>query len=308
MAEALDLKQLHTFQAVVRQGSFARAAEELGIAQSTVTLHVQALESQFSTPLFTRLGRRAELTDAGRILHERAEALLRDAAALQVTMDDFGAGMSGNVRIGAIESAASILVLPVLVRFIKQRPRVQLRVEVGGTSSLRDRVLSGDLDIALCSPPGDPGLLFEHLFDERFVLLLPEQHPLAEKTRISVEDLSSTRLLVSEPNCEYRGRVEAALLSSGTQPYSGIEIGTIVGLKRAVQAGFGAAILPIAPVTPTPAGTVVRELEGVDIRLPIGMVQRRETGFASPALRELAERIRSALSAPVEELLAAAAN
>ena len=306
MPDSIDLKHLRTFHAIVEHGSFARAADELGIAQSTVTLHVQGLEGQFGTALFTRIGRSAELTEAGRILLNQATQVLHNVAALQEVMDDVGDGMTGHVRTGVIESAASIFLLPVLVGFMDERPRVQLRVEVGGSSGICDRVLTGDLDFGLCAPPHHPGLTFDHLFDERFVLLLPEDHALAGREPIQVEDLKDQRLLVSEPNCEYRAYVEAALLHHGASPYSGIEIGTIVGLKRAVQAGLGAAILPVASVTPTPARTVVRELEGVTIKLEVGIVQRQEQGFASPALRALLDCIREELKGPAAATLASA--
>src|SRR5690606_1053315 len=104
------------------------------------------------------------------------------------------------------------------------------------------------------------------------------------------------RLLLSEPGCEYRGRVEAALEVRGARLDPRIEIGTLVGLKHAVQAGLGAALLPALPFVAAPPGTVMRELADVDILLPIGIVRREETGFASPALNLLLERIRDAMA------------
>jgi len=211
-------------------------------------------------------------------------------------MDDYGDGLSGRIHVGAIESAANILLLPTLVRFTDERPRVSLRVEVGSTASISDRVLAGELDIGICALPEVDGLIFEHLFDEPFALLLPERHPLAGHPELRAEDLAGIRLLVSEPGCEYRGRVEAALEVRGAWLDPRIEIGTLVGLKHAVQAGLGAALLPALPFVSPPPGTVRRELVDVDIVLPVGIVRREETGLASPALNLLLQRIRDAMA------------
>ena len=201
--------------------------------------------------------------------------------------------------VGAIESAASIQLLPLLVRYMDERPNVHLRLEAGGTAGICGRVAAGELDLGLCSvPPAALDLTYEPLFVEPFVLLLPERHPLAACPQITLDDLAGLRLLVSEPGCEYRDQIERTLLHHGASVYSGIEIGTIVGLKRAVQANLGAAILPVAPVTPTPPGTVVRELAGVEIGLPVGIVRRREIGFSGRALADLLDLIRLEMRAP----------
>ncbi|HLT19161.1 MAG TPA: LysR family transcriptional regulator [Thermomicrobiales bacterium] len=304
MSNPPDLRQLRTFQAIVEHGSFARAAEQLGIAQSTVTLHVQALEAEFGAPLFTRRSRQAELTEAGRTLLAYATRLLREADDLHRAMDDYGDGLSGKVHIGAIESAANVLLMPTLVRFIEERPRVQLRVEVGSTAGISGRVLAGELDMGLCAPAHVDGLIFERLFDQRFALLLPERHPLAERPAIYLDDLRGVRLLIPEPGGEYRSRVQAALGGHIAQMDTRVEIGALSGLKYGVQAGLGVAILPVLPFVSPPPGTLLRDLADVEITLPIGILRRQETGFASPALELLLERIRAAMA----EALPATAN
>src|SRR5262249_16760397 len=121
-ADGLELRQLITFRAVVEQGSLLRAAATLGYAQSTVTLHVQQLEAALGVPLFGRRGRRLTLTEAGRVLRERAAPLLDQVAALRQSLRELGAGLAGHVRLGAIEPAASLRLPSVLVRFRAERP------------------------------------------------------------------------------------------------------------------------------------------------------------------------------------------
>ena len=98
----MDLRQLQTFQAVVEHGSFLRAAEALLYAQSTITLHIQQLENDLGVPLFARQGKKAQLTEAGRLLAVEAAQILGRVEALRRTMCELAEGEAGYVRLGAI--------------------------------------------------------------------------------------------------------------------------------------------------------------------------------------------------------------
>lgn len=275
----VELRQLRTFQTVVQRGSFVRAAEELRYAQPTITLHVQQLERAVGAKLFARDGKKMRLTEAGRTLKEHADAVLHRAALLEQTMTELVRGDAGHVRVGVIEPTASLRLPESLVRFYEERPKVRLTVEVGGTETISRRVAAGDLDVGLCSPPlAELGLSFEPLFVEKLALLLPKNHPLANAEVVGVADLTEHRLLLSERACAYRKAVDGALIERGASPYPGIvigslEIGSLEAMKRAVRGGLGVAILPALAVDPPPTGTVVRNLDGVDLGLPVGLVR-----------------------------------
>ena|ERR1051326_2204803 len=91
-------------------------------------------------------------------------------------------------------------------------------------------------------------------------------------------------------HCAYREVTEKALLSRGANPYSGIEIGSMGAIRRAVQSGLGVAFVPRLIASPPPKGTLLREVEGVDLKLPIGLVRfpnRVMPGRAQESLRTL---------------------
>src|SRR5439155_17010713 len=116
------------------------------------------------------------------------------------TMAGIGTGETGHVRIGCIEPTASERLLPLLVRFSEERPRVRLRLEVGGALGVSSRVARGDLDIGISSPPpASLGLSFELLFSEAMALLVPDNHPLATADCIRAADLIGHRLMLTEP-------------------------------------------------------------------------------------------------------------
>ncbi|HEU5381756.1 MAG TPA: LysR family transcriptional regulator [Ktedonobacteraceae bacterium] len=284
----MELRHIYTFQAIVKEGSFLRAAEKLMYAQSTITLHIQQLEAELGVKLFIRQGKKVHLTEAGRSLQEQADSLVARAMALQQTMFDLVAGEAGHVRIGVIEPTASLRLPQILAPFCQERPRIHLTLEVGNTQFISQRVASGALDLGICSlPAAHLGLDFEPLFVEQLALLLPEQHPLAEISSIRVQDLVRHRLLLSEQACPYRKLVENALQQRGRSPYSGLEIGSLETLKRAVQSGMGIALLPRVAITPPPARTILREIEGSDLSLPIGLVLLADEISPSRALEAL---------------------
>jgi DNA-binding transcriptional LysR family regulator len=293
----MDLRHLLTFQKIVEQGSFVQAAESLQYAQSTISLHMQQLEAALGIELFARHGKRVQLTEAGRLLYDEAKQILGRVDGLHQTMAELLSGEVGHLRFGSIEPAASLRLAALLVPFCAARPKVRLTLEVGGTRAISERVAGGSLDLGIISPPpAELGLTFEPLFVEAMALLVPEEHPLATAATITSRDLPSHRLLLTDQGCAYREAIERALLTDGTNPYSGIEIGSMVALKRAVQAGLGVAIVPLVDSNPLLPGTRLRDIEGVDLGLMVGLARRADDRPA-PVLAALVELLRAQLGA-----------
>jgi DNA-binding transcriptional LysR family regulator len=294
----VELRHLATLGAIVRHGTFRRAAQALNYSQSAVTAHVKQLERDLDVALFTRRGKRVTLTEAGRVLAEQGAALLDRASGIRELMSNMAAGEAGHLRLGAIEPLASLRLPSLISRFCAPRPRVGLTLEIAGTETIGRRVSSGDLDLGLCSaPPARLGLAFEPLFMERLVLLIPRGHRLARKPPRGPTDLAECRLLLSADGCAYRAVVEQALGAHGRNPYSGIEIGSLVGLVAAVRDGLGIAIVPAACVTPPPADTVVRRLDTPELAVSIGLATRGVVDGANRLLATFMKVLRAELSA-----------
>src|SRR5262249_36238080 len=144
----MELRHLATLQAIVRHGTFRRAAQALNYSQSAVTAHVKQLERDLDVALFTRRGKRVALTEAGRILAEQGAGLLERTSVLRQLMSDLAAGEAGHLRLGAIEPIASRRLPLVVARFCGSRPRVGLTLEIGGAATLRRRAAPAG------APPG----------------------------------------------------------------------------------------------------------------------------------------------------------
>jgi LysR family transcriptional regulator, regulator of the ytmI operon len=292
----MELRHLETFQAIVKEGSFVKAAVKLLYAQSTITVHMQQLEAELGTKLFHRRGKSIQLTQAGRALYEQIDALIQRSRALQQAMKDVVAGETGHIHLGATEPVASLHLTPLLVEFCNAYPKLHLTVEVGVSRVISQRVASGALDVGICAPP-DPsmGLSFEPLFAEPLRVVLPEDHPLAQREHLFTNDLLDQKVLLTDRGCEYRSIIETVLLSHGGSSFSGIEMGSTEMLKRAVQGKLGITIVPLATTCPPLSGTVVRNLENIDLHLSIGVVTSIDNSFPSHVLNALLTLLRTRL-------------
>ncbi|MEL7353250.1 MAG: LysR family transcriptional regulator [Cyanobacteria bacterium P01_A01_bin.116] len=292
----MEFKHLQTFQAVAAEGSFLKAAEKLQYAQSTMTLHVQKLEEELGVQLFSRQGRRTELTVAGRTLQSHAAHLLYRAEQLQQAMAGMVTGEAGQLRVGSVEPVASVHLPVVLVQFCRQYPKVRLTLEVGVTQRISRKVASGELDLAICSAPAaNLGLSFEPLFQDPISLLIPKSNDLSQMNNITIADLAKERLILTEEHCPYRNVLEKALLSRGINPYSGLESMSSGALKQMVHYGLGIGVLPKAAIAPIPSGTIERHLSDLDLSLSVGLAINPQVNISGSALFSLADSIKTRL-------------
>jgi LysR family transcriptional regulator, hydrogen peroxide-inducible genes activator len=173
-----DLRQLEYFCAVARMGSFTKAAEDLGIAQPSLSEQIARLEQGLGAALFERLNRRIELTPLGEAILGKAQALLEDAAALPDHFERAREGVHGPLRVGAIPTILPYFLAPLLKGFTERYRDVDLHVREGTTAELVDQVLDGMLDVAVVSLPVEgAGLVMKELFRDPLYLAVPEGPP-----------------------------------------------------------------------------------------------------------------------------------
>jgi DNA-binding transcriptional LysR family regulator len=287
----MDARHLDTFHAVVRCGSLLGAARDLQCAQSTITVRIQELEQELGAPLFARHGRKSVLTEAGQAIFERSAQIADSIAALRDIAARFSRGSAGRVRVGAIEPTLSHRLPPIITAFYRERPELQLVIEAGGGERLQKLVAEGELDFGVSSPPTLGSVLqFEKLFDEPIGLLIPRRHPLARRRRIEPEDLQTYPVVLTDRGCAYRRTIEAAL--------RGITLPTVIQvanpniMRGLVTAGLGVGVMPIkAAAAPD---TVVRNVHGLTLALPVGIVSRPDR-VLTPVQQELRDRLRHQL-------------
>lgn len=295
----MDLRLLKTFQAAATSGSFTRAAETLGYAQSSVTAQMQVLEAELGAPLFDRLGRGIALTAAGRRFAPYADRLLALAEeARGVTAED--GNPTGTITIGAPETLCTYRLPPLLARFHGQFPHVRLVFRPSSGDDIRRGLGDGSLDVAftLAPPMTLPGMIVEPLMSEPVHVLVAPEHRLTSAERVEPYDLAGEPLLLTEAGCAYRRLFLRTLEESGAQPNLTIEFSSVEAIKQCAMAGMGIAVLPaVAVATEVNAGRLVPlQWLASDLRVTTQVLRHREK-WLSPAIEAFLDAARATLGA-----------
>lgn len=270
----MNLQSLRTFMIAGEAESLTLAAEVLLYAQSTVTTQIKQLEAEWGVELFRKEGRGVRLTPEGRALLAKVRVILRNVDALELVVSGIQEGGAGHLRIGAMEPVGSWKVAPLLAQFTRNRPLLQINYETGSSYSLTERMEHHELEIAITHQPRlDSKVAFEPLYTEHNAILLREEHPLAQKELLQLDDLRSVRLIFQDTAWAYRGVNDHELVYYGRDyAFANIELNSIEAMIAFVQAGIGVAVLPEYCVTPLPAGCVLRFVEGQPFERTFGML------------------------------------
>jgi DNA-binding transcriptional LysR family regulator len=276
----MDLAELRIFVAVVDAGSVSRAATALHRVQSNVTTRLRQLEQKLGADLFERQGKRLLISEAGRALLPIARNML--ALAQQAHEAVRPDAPHGRLRLGAMESTASVR-LPRPLRWLREaHPAVSVALRTGNPPELAAAVREGALDCALVAAPVDA-----RLFDSEVVFREPLVFVSAQATRLTAG--ASPDILVFEQGCPHRARLERVLAERGIAPRQVLEIGSYHALLGCVAAGMGLAVVPAAVLASFPdAGLLAaRKLPRGFDHLDTLLIWRKGTQAANvAALRE----------------------
>jgi LysR family hydrogen peroxide-inducible transcriptional activator len=242
---AIDLRLLEYFCAVARTASFTRAAEELGMAQPSLSEQIKKLEGSLGAPLFERLSRRIELTPLGEALLPKARALLEEAASLPLILDSLREGVRGDLRIGAIPTILPYFLAPRLRQFVNAYPEVNVQLREATTPDLIEQIQDGVLDIAILSVPVEgQGLVMSELFREPLSLAVPEDHPLAESVSVDLRRLATERLLVLKEGHCLRDETLTVCQKARVKFAGQFEADQFASIFELIRSGFGVSIVP----------------------------------------------------------------
>ncbi len=241
----MELHQLRYFVAVAQLGNFSRAAERCHVSQPSLSQQIQKLERRLGQPLLHRLGRRAALTDAGRLLLERATAILAAVEDIERRLADGDALLGSRLAIGVLPTVAPYLLPPALERFARCHPEVQLAVHEDTTHNLVAAILEGDLDLAILALPiADERLQVEPVLTEPLLATLARKHPLARRRRIHIEDLADEPfILLNEVHC-LGEQVLSFCRTHGCQPQIACRSAQIATVQALIALGRGVSLLP----------------------------------------------------------------
>jgi LysR family hydrogen peroxide-inducible transcriptional activator len=291
----MNLRDLRYFIALADLRHFGRAAEACHVSQPTLSTQLKKLEDELGVQLIERAPRQVMLTPVGRDILERARRILAEVEQMRETARRTADPEAGSVRLGLFPTLGPYL-LPHVVPNIRRRfPRLELLLVEEKTENVLQMLREGRLDAGvLALPLHEEWLEIEALFEEPFLLALPNGHPLAKQRELKLAELSQQHLLLLEDgHCLPDQALEVCQLA-GASEKEGFRATSLETLRQMVAAGVGLTLLPMLAVKPpVPASENIRLLP---FRQPaptrkLALVWRKSSAM-SDFLRKLAQVLR----------------
>jgi len=290
----LDSKRLMVFCAVAESGSFTAAASRLNLTQSAVSQQIATLESDVGTPLMKRVPRGIELTPEGEFLLDRARGVLRDLTRLEQELRRLTKSPD-KVNLGIFATAGAHLVPALVAEYRRRHPERQLVLHASQPETIGDALAAGEIDVGITWDydylPRPAGQLYrQHLLTDPLWLLLPRDHPLAEKDGpFRLIDFADERWIVRQHRSpSYEDVFEVMCRLAGFEPVIAFRAEDYQSVQGFVAAHVGIAVAPKLSLSAVRADVVVKELRDPMFARRIDAVAL--TNFASnPLVRELLE-------------------
>jgi LysR family transcriptional regulator, transcriptional activator of the cysJI operon len=243
----MQIETLKIFCDLVETRSFSQAAEMNFVTQSAVSQQVRGLEEKFKRRLLERVRGRREvrLTDAGESFYQESLKVMEAYRQLQERMRGLEGTVSGTVKVATVYSVGLHELPPVVRRFMELYPSAKIDLEYSRTTRVVRDVLSGAVDLGVVAyPEKRRGLSVVNLPGDRLVLICPPTHPLAARKKIKATELKEQGFVLFERDIPTRRATDRILKSHGVAVRRVAEFDNIETIKRAVEVGFGAAIVP----------------------------------------------------------------
>lgn len=268
LVSRLTLRQLQVFKAVYEQQSYSKAGELLGLTQPAVSSQIRQLEQALNQPLFEYVGRRLFTTAAAERLAKSIGRLFTELHDLQNDLDALSGNVSGELRLVAVNTAQ--YVVPYMLRaFLNLYPQVSVNVRVVNRAAAIQRLNDNSDDLVIMGMvPTEKPLASLPFLDNELVPVVPDGHPLLERSSVSAQEFLDAGLLVRESGSGSRLALEVHCQQQRLNVKPAMEIGSNDAVKHAVMAGLGVAVLPKLSILPElELGTMkVVEIPGFPLR------------------------------------------
>ncbi len=288
----MNIRALHYLVTLAEVRHFSKAAERCHVSQPTLSTQIRKLEEELDVQLVERSPRKVMLTRVGEEVVERCRAVLAEVESMKAVARRSHDPHAGLLRLGIFPTLAPYL-LPHVIPTIRRRfPRLKLRLFEEKTERILQMLDQGRLDAGLLAlPAGGDQLVSRTLFEEAFVVAMPEGHPLSRHERLSLADLEDQELLLLEDGHCLRDQALAVCQMAGAHEQLDFHATSMETLRQMVAANTGITLLPSLaikpPISPT-ENLVTRPFRENGPKRSIAMVWRKSSAL-SDFLEELAE-------------------
>jgi len=294
----LDVRRMRVLREVAERGTIAAAARALAFTPSAVSQQLAALEREAGVALLDRQGGRVRLTEAGRRLVARTEAILAQLEAASAELAAAAADVTGDVHVAAFPSAERALLAPAVALLGRRHPDVRVRTTELEPEASLPALRLGDVDLAISHEdvsgpaPPDPRLERVDLLEDPLRVALPLGHPAAAGA-VPLARLANERWVATPRGTACRAILEHACGKVGFAPEVPFHANDFGVLAAYVAAGLGVAMVPELALGAFGDGVVVRPVADVQVERRI-YVSARRGGLERPALAAMVAALRDA--------------
>ena len=294
----MDILNLTAFISVSEQRSFSKAAEHLFITQPAVSKRISALEKELNTHLFDRIGKKVQLTEAGRALLPCALRILAELEESRRAIANLDEKVSGKLSIATSHHIGLHRLPPILRTFTRQYTDVDLDIRFMDSEEACSCVLRGEVELAIATLPEKtwPKLQSQVIWHDPLDIVISAQHPQASASQITVAQLSKIPAILPSQNTFTRVLLENALgqndLGRDQQNLNiAMETNYLETIKMMVSIGLGWSVLPVSMIS---NDIRIMNVNGIEFERLLGVVchqQRTLSNAAKMLMLELEKKI-----------------
>lgn len=290
----MELRDLKAFMAVVEHGSFTKAASETFVSQPSLSKSIKKLEDNLHVELLNRSTRHVDLTDAGNIVYQQGQKIMRSVYDLHILLDDLVNIKTGSIKMGIPPLIGTLFFPEIARKFHQQYPNVHLELVERGAKLVGTLVESGEVDMGIVVLPTDERkFIVQSFVEDQFFVFINEQHPLAKQDHILLQELKNESFIIFTEEFSLHDYVIKSCKSAGFTPiisYKSSQWDLIVEL---VSSNLGVTLLPYSIAAKQNNRNVkIIPLQNFYMPWRLGVITKKNT-YQSYALTQLLKTIRT---------------
>lgn len=281
----MTLKQLQVFLAVADLKSFSRAGEQVSLTQSTVSLHIKALEEELEARLFDRSVSEIQLTAVGRLFYDHAKTIMTSCDQARSTVRRFQGLEQASLRVGASTIPAACLIPDLLGRLNSSHPGIRIELQQGDSQQVLHMLGTNQVELGLIGArPTAPGITYRKIATDRIILVTKANSQ--QSAQIPLQHLATCPLIAREAGSGTRQATDSALRQAGMEPANLniiAQLGSSEALRRAVLGGAVYAFISALAVEPELASGSIIEVvvENLKIERDIYLIRHQDRSVSN---------------------------
>lgn len=282
----MDTQNLQAFVQVAETKSFSLAAERLFITQPAVSKRISALEDQLNTPLFDRINRSVQLTEAGRVLLPKAMSILQTVKLARQQLADLSGDVSGTLRLATSHHVGLHHLPSLLRRYSEDFPKVELDMSFLSSENAYAEILQGNCELAIVTlapelaPQRDNSIKSIAIWDDPLMFVASPSHPLSQQKNISLNDLSQSPAILPELNTHTTFIVKRLFDENKLPLQLKMATNFLETIKMMVSINLGWSLLP---KTLLDDDLAVLNVTGVKLSRELGLIYHRNRSLSNAA-------------------------